>query len=68
MKSTGELRKELADCLKLAKKGVLHGEALKGVIGCANQINASLNAETKARIQFKREGLDYGNYGSMRID
>lgn len=67
MKTTGDLRKELAKCFLLAKEGVLAGDALRGVIGCANQINTSLAVEIKMRTQLHREGVVTGPFGDMRI-
>lgn len=68
MKTTGDLRKELASCFMMAKRGELSGDALRGVIGCANQINTSLAVEIKARVQLSREGIASGALGQMRID
>lgn len=67
MNTTGELRAELARCFMEAKKGELVGEALRGVIGCANQINASLAAEVKAREFARRAGETVSDLGGMKI-
>ena len=67
MKTTGDLRKALAECFKDARNGNLSGDALRGVIGCANQINASLVAEMKARNQLAREGAAVQPFGGMEI-
>ncbi len=67
MKTTGELRKELAHCFEMARDGKLSGDSLRGVIGCANQINISLQAEIKARTQLLREGVATGSFGSMPL-
>lgn len=67
MKTTGDLRKELARCFVLAREGSLSGDALRGVIGCANQINSSIAVEMKARIQLQREGIRTGVFGEMSI-
>lgn len=68
MKTTGELRSELAKCFQLSKEGKLSGDALRGVIGCANQINISLSAEIKSRAQLQREGINAEPLGKMKID
>ncbi len=67
MKTTGELRTALADCFREARNGTLSGDALRGVIGCANQINASLAVEIKARAQLAREGVAVSALGDMRL-
>ena len=67
MKTTGELRKALADCFERASNGDLSGDALRGVIGCANQINTSLAVEMKARAQLAKEGVSTGALGDMRL-
>lgn len=67
MKTTGELRAELAKCFVLARDGALSGDALRGVIGCANQINISLATEIKARAQLAREGVASVALGDMNI-
>jgi len=68
METTGELRKTLAKCLIDAMEGRLTGDAMRGVIGCANQINTSLAVEIKARAQLAREGVAAGSMGNMKID
>lgn len=67
MKTTGELRAALADCFRAARDGKLSGDGLRGVIGCANQINASLAVEIKARAQLAREGMKVGAMGDLRL-
>lgn len=67
MKTTSDLRKSLAECFEMAKNGNLSGDALRGVIGCANQINASIAVEIKARAQASREGNSVGAFGEMEI-
>lgn len=67
MNTTGELRKSLAECFIQARAGNLSGDALRGVIGCANQINISLATEIKARQQLGREGVALGSFGDMPI-
>lgn len=67
MKTTGELRAELAKCFKLAKDGKLSGDGLRGVIGCANQINISISTEIKARAQLSKEGYATGAIGDMSL-
>jgi hypothetical protein len=68
MKTTGELRKNLAECFAQARAGNLSGDALRGVIGCANQINISLATEIKARQQLLREGVAVNVFGEMRLE
>ena len=68
MKTTGELRKNLAECFVMARDGKLSGDALRGVIGCANQINSSLAIEIKARAQLQREGGSAKSFGEMEIE
>ena len=67
MKTTGELRAALAECFAQARNGNLSGDALRGVIGCANQINISLATEIKARQQLAREGVSVASFGEMKI-
>jgi len=67
MNTTGELRKNLAECFAQARAGNLSGDALRGVIGCANQINISLSTEIKARQQLAREGVALKSFGDMSI-
>lgn len=67
MHTMGDLRKELAKCFMLAKDGMLSGDSLRGVIGCANQINTSLAVEIKMRTQLHREGVATGPFGDMKI-
>jgi len=67
MKTTSELRKNLSECFILAKEGKLTGDALRGVIGCANQISMSISVETKARAQSLREGIALKAMGEMEI-
>ena len=68
IKTTGDLRKQLADCFLLAKDGKLSGDALRGVIGCANQINTSMAVEIKLRAQLQREGANTSTFGESKID
>lgn len=51
----------------MARDGRLSGDALRGVIGCANQINISLLTETKMRAQLAREGIATGALGDMPL-
>lgn len=67
MKTTGELRKNLAKCFHEALAGRLSGDALRGVIGCANQINSSLAIEIKARAQLQKEGIAANALGEMAL-
>ena len=67
MKTTGDLRRNLAECFAQARAGNLSGDALRGVIGCANQINISLATEIKARAQLSREGVAVKAFGEMSI-
>lgn len=67
MVTTGELRKNLAECFFLARDGKLSGDALRGVIGCANQINSSLAIETKIRAQNMREGIKSKAFGKVDL-
>lgn len=67
MKTTGDLRKELSKCFIEAKKGNLSGDALRGVIGCANQITSSLAVEMKARAQLHKEGVSTTALGDMSL-
>lgn len=68
MNTTGELRKNLSECFLLAREGKLSGDALRGVIGCANQINISLATEIKARAQLAREGVAAESFGSLKLN
>lgn len=68
MQTTGDLRRELAKCFELARDGNLSGDALRGVIGCANQINTSLAVEIKARAQLAKEGHASVALGSLPLD
>lgn len=68
MRTTGELRKQLAECFVLSREGQLSGDALRGVIGCANQINTSIAVEIKARQQLIREGHGATALGEMSIE
>lgn len=67
MKTTGDLRAELAKCFVLAKEGKLSGDALRGAIGCANQINTSLAVEVKMRAQMMKEGHAVAPLGEMSL-
>lgn len=67
MKTTGDLRKALADCFVKARDGELYGDGLRGVIGCANQITSSIAVEIKARSQLAREGASTGAIGDMSL-
>lgn len=68
MKTTGDLRKALAECFDEARKGNLSGDAMRGVIGCANQITHSLAVEIKARAQLAKEGSSASAFGDMSLD
>jgi len=68
MKTTGDLRSALAKCFVEAMEGRLSGDALRGVIGCANQINTSIAVEIKARAQLTREGASTGALGEMYLN
>jgi len=67
MKTTGDLRRELAKCFQLSVDGKLAGDALRGVIGCANQINSSIAVEMKARAQLHKEGVASDALGDMKL-
>lgn len=67
MKTTGDLRRELAKCFALSRDNQLTGDALRGVIGCANQINSSLAIEAKMRAQLQREGVAADALGDLPI-
>jgi len=67
MHTTGELRNELAKCFIQARDGVLCGDALRGVIGCANQINISIATEIKARAQLQKEGIATDAWGDFKL-
>lgn len=67
MKTSGDLRMELAKCFMLTKDGNLSGDALRGVIGCANQITSSLAVEMKARAQLQKEGVAATALGELAI-
>lgn len=67
MKTTGELRAELAKCFIKARDGTLQGDELRGVIGCANQINTSMAVEAKLRGMAAKEGETVGRFGTMPI-
>lgn len=67
MNTTGELRAELAKCFAMAREGALTGDQLRGVIGCANQINTSLAVEVRLRAQLVREGAVTGTFGDMTL-
>lgn len=67
MKTTGELRCELAKCFSDARDGKLSGDALRGVIGCANQITTSIAVELKARVQLSKEGANVNALGEMSL-
>lgn len=67
IKTTGDLRSQLAECFALSRNGMLSGDALRGVIGCANQINTSIAVEMKMRAQLVREGVSAGTFGDMSI-
>ena len=68
IKTTGQLRAELSKCFALAKNGELAGDAMRGVIGCANQINTSFAVEIKARRQLQMEGAHIHALGEMPLD
>lgn len=68
MKTTGDLRRELARCFAMARDGQLSGDALRGVIGCANQISTSIAVEMKSRAQLHKEGIHAGALGDMPLD
>ena len=67
MNTTGDLRRELAICFVLARDGNLSGDALRGVIGCANQITSSIAVEMKSRAQLQKEGIASSALGEMVI-
>ena len=67
METTGDLRRELAKCFALSRDGKLSGDGLRGVIGCANQINISISTEIKARAQLQKEGEATTALGSMKL-
>ena len=67
MKTTGDLRKELASCFKDARSGKLSGDAVRGVVGCANQINISLATEIKWRMHLAKCGEETVGLGEMPI-
>ena len=67
METTGELRRELAKCFCLARDGKLSGDALRGVISTANQINSSLAIEIKLRAQLGREGKGPEPFGKNKF-
>jgi hypothetical protein len=67
MRTTGELRKALAGLLLDARDGKITGDALRGVIGAANQINASMSVEMKMRRQLQSEGIAVASLGDMPI-
>ena len=67
MKTTSELRKHLAECFLMASDGHLSGDALRGVIGCANQINTSLAVEIKSRAMSQKFGETVSPIGEMKI-
>jgi hypothetical protein len=67
MRTTTDLRKSLAEAFALAKDGKLAGDALRGVIGCANQININIATEAKARAQLLREGSAVGPFGDFKL-
>jgi hypothetical protein len=71
IKTTGDLRDELAKAFGLAMKGQLSSEAARAVIGCANQININIGMETKARAQLIREGKAteiIGEFGALYLN
>ena len=67
MNTTADLRHALAACFEMARDGRLTGDAMRGVIGCANQINISLATEIKMRAQLAREGIATGALGDMPL-
>lgn len=67
MNTPKQLRAALAECFVDCREGRLSGDALRGVIGCANQINMSIQAETKLRAQLQREGHAMAVFGEMEI-
>ncbi|MEX8520040.1 MAG: hypothetical protein AB3X44_16140 [Leptothrix sp. (in: b-proteobacteria)] len=67
MRTTGDLRAELAKCFVLARAGKLEGEALRGVIGCSKQINTSIEVEIKHRAQLTKSGKALSEFGSLQI-
>jgi hypothetical protein len=67
MNTTHDLRRILIESLVQAREGKLAGDALRGVIGCANQINQSIGTETRARTQLIREGVAVESFGKMKI-
>jgi hypothetical protein len=67
MNTTGDLRRELSKCFELARDGKLAGDALRGVIGCANQINKNLDCELRFRVHLHKVGVAPGGFGSMPL-
>jgi hypothetical protein len=68
MVTTGELRKELARLLIQVRDGKLTGEQIRGVVGVANQITASMSVEMRARHAAEKIGDQVLAFGDMRID
>lgn len=67
IKTTGSLRKELADCLIKARDGQLDADAVRGVVAAANAINQSIAIETKARRQLLDEQRIMPDFGALPI-
>ena len=67
MKTTGDIRKQLAECFEKVKNGELTGEQIKGIIGCAKQITCSIAVELKARAQIEKSGGKIAQFGQMTI-
>lgn len=67
MKTASDLRSELVKCFFMCRDGSMSGDALRGVIGCANQINISLNTEMKYRLMQERAGQKLDSFGEMPI-
>ena len=67
MNTTGEFRRELVNVFFDAKSGKISGDALRGVIGAANQINTSLAIEIKMAGLARREGAAPLKLGSVPI-
>ncbi len=65
--TTGEFRRELVNVFFEAKNGKISGDALRGVIGAANQINTSLAIEIKMAGLAKRNGVAPLSLGAVPI-
>ena len=67
MKTTGEFRAALIDAFVKARSGDLSSEAMRGMIGAANQINTSLAIELKAQSMAARNGTNATALGAMKL-